>query len=169
MPRLLIARAFATIAPDRYHTTVDSAKHERVLAWFEKHTTFRGTAGNWAHRAGELSQYLVHLTDLGESVFIRNMFPWFVYTQLEGKGGRPVFTPGHKSRARGAEGTDRVKIGSIELRHNLLVETLYADLVGEHGRKAVGTGGKSQSGLGLVSSMPKIDDNSAASAAGSTR
>ncbi len=157
IPRLLIARAFATISPDKYHTTVDSSKHERVVDWFEEHTSFRSTAGNWAHRAAELSRYLRELTDLGDSVLIRNMFPWFVFTQLEGKGGRPVFTPGHKSRLRAGVGTNRVGIEYIKLRHNLLVETLYAELVDEHGRKVVGT--EQPSGLGgFVDAVVKLGD-----------
>jgi hypothetical protein len=157
VPRLLIARAFAATAPERYHTTVDGAKHDRVIAWFEKHTSFRATAGNWAHRAAELSRYLSAITDLGESVFIRNMFPWFVFTQLVSKHGRPTFTHGHRPRAQAGTGRGRVKIGSIALRHNLLVETLYAELVDEHGRVAVGT--EQPSGLGgFVDAVVKRDD-----------
>jgi hypothetical protein len=157
IPRLLIARAFATISPDRYHTTVDSTKHERVVDWFEKHTTFRSTAGNWAHRAAELGRYLGGLKDLGDSVFVRNMFPWFVFTQLEGKDGRPAFTPGHKSRVLAGTGTNRIGIETINLRHNLLVETLYAELVDEYGRKVVGT--EQPSGLGgFVDAVVKLGD-----------
>lgn len=146
VPRLLIARAFATVAPDRYHTTVDTAKHERVIDWFEKHTVFRATHGNWAHRAAELSHYLAGIRELGGSVLIRNMFPWFIYTQLRGKNGRPVFTPGHRKRPHATSGHSSPETYTITLRHNLLVDTLHTELVDEHNEDAVGT--EQPSGLG---------------------
>jgi len=157
VPHLLIARAFATIAPNRYHTTVDVRKHERVIAWFEQHTAFRGSAGNWAHRAAELSQYLDRIGELRQPVLRRNMFPWFVYIQLTGTDGRPVFTPGHRPRARTGRGRKRTETELTVLRHNMLVEKLYNDLSAEHGRKAVGT--EQPSGLGgFVDAVVKFDD-----------
>lgn len=157
VPRLLVARAFAAIAPERYHTTVDAAKHDRVIAWFETHTSFRGTEGNWAHKAAELSHYLSGIRELGDSVLIRNMFPWFVFTQLRSKNGRPAFTPGHRPRTPVGAGRGRVAIESTVLRHNSLVETLYAELVDEHGRTAVGT--EQPSGLGgFVDAVVKRND-----------
>jgi hypothetical protein len=146
VPRLLIARAFATIAPDRYHTTVDAAKHERVIGWFQKHTGFRGTDGSWTHRAAELSRYLAGIPEFGDSALVRNMFPWFVFTQLDGKNGVPVFTPGHRKRLRVTSGGAHPETHTINLRHNLLVENLYAELIDEQDAKAVGT--EQPSGLG---------------------
>jgi hypothetical protein len=157
VPQLLIARAFATIAPDRYHTTVDMRKHERVIGWFEQHTTFRGSPGNWAHRAAELSQFLGRIGGLRESVLTRNMFPWFVYTQLEGTDGRPMFTPGHRSRSWTGIGHKRTETELTVLRHNLLVARLYSELSTEHGSRAVGT--EQPSGLGgFVDAVVKFDD-----------
>jgi hypothetical protein len=157
VPRLLVARAFAAIAPEHYHTTVDVAKHDRVIGWFETHTTFRGTEGNWAHKAAELSRYLLSIPELGGSVLVRNMFPWFVFTQLVSKNGRPAFTPGHRPRTRVGAGRERAAIESTELRHNFLVGALYAELADEHGHAAVGT--EQPSGLGgFVDAVVKRND-----------
>jgi len=157
VPRLLIARAFAAIAPDLYHTTVDSAKHERVIGWFEKHTAFRGTGGNWAHRAAELTRYLAGIPEFGDSALTRNIFPWFVFTQLDGKNGRPVFTPGHRKRLHATSGGARTEPQTINLRHNLLVENLHAALIDEHGEKTVGT--EQPSGLGgFVDAVVKLSE-----------
>jgi hypothetical protein len=157
VPRLLIARAFATIAPDRYHTTVDAGKHEQVISWFEKHTPFRGTTGNWAHKAAGLSRYLAEIAEF-DSVLVRNIFPWFVFTQLDRKNGRPVFTPGHRKRARATSGgVLRVETQTIILRHNLLVENLHDALTDEHGENAVGT--EQPSGLGgFVDAVVKLSE-----------
>ena len=146
LPRLLVSRAFATLSPERYHTTVDAENHERVVTWFEHHTSFRATAGNWAHRAMELSDYLKGVAQLNGSPLIRNMFPWFVFTQIDDRDGRPLFTPGHRSRSRTGAGRDGRAVEAIVLRHNLLVESLYAELSAQYGRKAVGT--EQPSGLG---------------------
>jgi hypothetical protein len=146
VPYLLIARAFATIAPDRYHTTVDHTKHERIIGWFEQHTMFRASAGNWALRANELTRYLNGIGELHENKLLRNMFPWFVFTQLTGKNGRPVFTPGHRPRAWTGAGRRTVQTERTTLRHNLLVERLHSELIEQHGQKVVGT--EQPSGLG---------------------
>lgn len=87
------------------------------------------------------------------------MFPWFIFSQVASKHGRPAFTPGHRPRARSAAGRDRLEVGAITLRHNLLVETLHARLADEFGRDAVGT--EQPSGLGgLVDAVVKYDDKS---------
>jgi hypothetical protein len=157
VPRLLIARAFAAIAPDRYHTTVDATKHERVISWFEKHTAFRGTDGNWAHRSAELSRYLAGIPEFGDSVLVRNMFPWFVFTQLDGKNGRPMFAPGHRKRLCATSGSAHAQAQTINLRHNLLVENLYAVLLDEHDENAVGT--EQPSGLGgFVDAVVRVSE-----------
>lgn len=124
VPYLLIARAFATIAPDRYHTTVDIKKHEQIIAWFEQHTAFKASAGNWTHRANELTRYLGGVSELREKTFHRNIFPWFVFTQLIGSHGRPAFTPGHRPRAWTGAGRRATQTELTRLRHNLLVERL---------------------------------------------
>jgi len=52
---------------------------------------------------------------------------------------------------------EQVAIGSTVLRHNLLVDSLYAQLVDEHGRAAVGT--EQPSGLGgFVDAVVKRND-----------
>jgi hypothetical protein len=158
LPRLLVARAFAAIAPGRYHTTVDSEKHEKVIAWFEKHTTFRATPGNWAHRASEVTAFLAGIREFNGAIFVRNMFPWFVYTQLAKRKGRPVFTPGHKSRLQWTQARAQVATRAIELKHNALVDELHRVLMEEHGRDAVGT--EQPSGLGgFVDAILKLDEH----------
>jgi hypothetical protein len=146
VPRLLVARAFATLAPDLYHTTVDETKHEKVLRWFEDHTNYRAEEGNWAHRARSLASFLSDLPQLEDSIFVRNMFPWFVFGQLPGNDGRPAFAPGHRPRAKVGVGGQRTVLESMDLRHNAIVEALYLDLVAEHGVEAVGC--EQPSGLG---------------------
>jgi hypothetical protein len=74
------------------------------------------------------------------------MFPWFVFTQLSSKNGRPVFSPGHRTRSSVGAGRSRDVIQSVVLRHNVLVKALYAELVDEHGGLMVGT--EQASGLG---------------------
>lgn len=157
VPRLLIARAFATIAPDHYHTTVDEERHEQVIDWFEEHTSFRGAGGNWAHKAAELNSFLSAIPELGESVLRRNLFPWFVHTQIGRNDGRPIFTAGHRLRVRETASDFPSATRSIILRHNVLVEHLYRKLVDEHGINSVGT--EQPSGLGgFVDAVVRVSE-----------
>lgn len=157
IPRLLVARAFATVAPNRYHTTVHESKHDRVIEWFEKHSSFRSSPGNWAHRAAELTVYLGGIRELRDSILLRNMFPWFIFSQLTDTSGRPVFAPGHRCRVSVAEARVTGKTNRVVLRHNVLVEALYRKLTLKHGSKAVGT--EQPSGLGgFVDVVVRIEE-----------
>lgn len=57
-PRLLAARMFAAVHPERYHTTVDERKQSAMLCWFEVNTGLQKMRGNWAEVAQALTQHL---------------------------------------------------------------------------------------------------------------
>ncbi|MGY0611251.1 hypothetical protein [Luteimonas sp. A501] len=148
VPRLMLARAFSAIHPDRYHTTVDVAKQDRLLPWFEAHSGFVAPPGNWAVRAEALTRHLDRCGVFDGDRELRNMFPWYVFEQLRDASGKLLFRPGHTPRppigqARGTGGTR-----SIEYRHNVIQDALVALLRERHGEDAVasehstGTGGR---------------------------
>jgi hypothetical protein len=149
VPHLLIARAFAAIHPERYHTTVDAESQERLLQWFVEHTGFEVPAGSWAWKAAALT---VHLDrsgmSFGESLECRNMFPWFVLEQMRDATGRVPFVAGHTQKAEAGLAITAGGSTQIEYRHNLIQERLYALLCERHGKGAVrteaptGTGGR---------------------------
>lgn len=148
VPRLMIARVFSAIHPGLYHTTVDSAKQEYMIPWFERHTGFVAPSGNWALRASALCRHLDGFGVFSEEVELRNMFPWYVREQMRDGKGQLAFRPGHaeKSSAGIAEGKGGTR--TIDYRQNLIQSRLYAHLVTLHGKDAVatehatGTGGR---------------------------
>jgi len=147
VPRLLIARAFAAIHPERYHTTVDASKQDRVIPWFAQHTGFVPPEGGWATKAEALTAHLASWKGFGGDSLLRNMFPWFVFDQLRDAAGHILFRPGHVERPQ--HGSADVSPGArdISYRHNVLQGHLYKLLCAEYGQDAVrteqptGTGG----------------------------
>ncbi|WAI81752.1 MULTISPECIES: hypothetical protein [Achromobacter] len=147
VPRLLIARVFAAIHPDLYHTTVDNSSHDEVLIWFKRHTGFvYKTANSWAEKAHALVVHLDEFKVFGKDLLARNIFPWFVIDQLRaGDPGR--VRPGHRPRAESSFAYLPAQEREIALRHNALLTKLYAQLVEEYGEPQVfteyptGTGG----------------------------
>lgn len=148
VPRLMLARAFAAIHPNRYHTTVDAAKQERVIPWFQAHTGFVAPAGNWAARAEALTRHLARCDVFGGDRELRNMFPWYVFEQLRDASGRLPFRPGHVSRAASGQSMDCAKVRTIEYRQNVIQDRLVEMLRAQYGEHAVatehptGTGGR---------------------------
>ncbi|WP_257386590.1 hypothetical protein [Tahibacter caeni] len=147
VPRLLIARAFAGIHPERYHTTVDATRQNQALDWFAAHTGFvvsRSTS--WAVRAEALT---AHLDRAGvfEDILARNIFPWFVVDQLRARTVPPGIPPGHTPRPELALSDLPPARRVIVLRHNAVQTALFARLVAEFGHQNVwteyptGTGG----------------------------
>ncbi|MDG2518096.1 DUF2002 family protein [Lysobacter soli] len=136
--RLLVARAFAAIHPERYHTTVDAEKQERIIPWFVEHTGFAPPAGSWAVRAEALSAHLDR-SGLFPGLELRNMFPWFVFEQMKDATGKVPFRPGHTPKpARGAaRGSSEMR--EIDYRHNRIQDRLFELLCARHGKDAVGT------------------------------
>jgi len=147
VPRLLLARSFAGIHPDRYHTTVNAESQDQVLTWFAEHTGFvlpRSTG--WAHQAQALVRHLDR-TGLFEDNLARNIFPWFVLDQLRARNTAPDRKDRHNPRPPEAYAhlpeSDRI----IQLRHNQVQTALFEQLEAEFGRGTVwteyptGTGG----------------------------
>ncbi|HDS1674820.1 TPA: hypothetical protein ACKQCJ_000800 [Stenotrophomonas maltophilia] len=122
-PRLVLARAFAAIHPDTYHTVVDGKKHAEVAQWCARHTGFINPGGNWASQAAALSAHLTEC-EIAEEPLVRNIFPWFVYRNLVAGSDKVKFVPGHRSRV--ANGTAEVEAGlkSIQYRQNVIQDRL---------------------------------------------
>jgi len=79
VPRLVVARAFASVHPETYHTTVDATRHERVIEWCRVHLRFvPPMSASWAQRAAALTAHLETVPSLRGRMLERNMFPWFV-------------------------------------------------------------------------------------------
>ena len=147
VPKLLIARAFAAIHPERYHTTVDAPKQDRVIAWFVEHTDFVAPEGNWATKALALTAHLERCGVFGSKIEYRNMFPWFIFEQMLEPSGRIAFHAGHTARLGTREAMLPARQWTISLRHNRIQDRLYALLCEQHGSDSVrteqptGTGG----------------------------
>ena len=137
--RLLVARAFAAIHPERYHTTVDATKQERIIPWFVEHTGFIAPEGNWATRAAALSAHLEHCGVFGDQLEQRNMFPWYVFEQMRDASGKVPFRKGHTPRPATGQGERSAQTLAISYRHNLMQDLLVAVLREQHGEDAVGT------------------------------
>lgn len=134
VPRLLIARAFAGIHPQRYHTTVDARSQEDVLQWFVENTGFvLPPSRGWADRALAL---VSHMDRIGvhEDVLARNLFPWFVIEQLRAREGSDEIPPGHTPRAAGGYADLPPQRRAIVLKHNTVQTALYNALVEAFGR-----------------------------------
>lgn len=138
MPWLLIARAFAAIHPQQYHTTVYEDPHNQVLTWFSEHTGFVvPTEPDWATRALALTAHLDSLVVFGEDMLRRNIFPWFVSERLRSMPSS--IPPGHSPRPLEAYSHLSPEERRVELRHNAIQTALFAQLVAEFGRKRVWT------------------------------
>lgn len=129
VPRLLLARAFAAIHPQRYHTTVDGPRQHQVIAWFEAHTGFIPPTGSWAVRAAALTAHLDSTGRFAEEPHYRNLFPWFVYErQHQGKDTIP-FRPGYRPQDEAVRIEEReahqVVVGR---RHVEIQKRLYDEL-----------------------------------------
>ncbi|MDN7413046.1 hypothetical protein QZM42_31445 [Burkholderia vietnamiensis] len=148
VPRLLIRRVFAGVHPRLYHTTVDEPRHDAALGWFAKHMHFAApTSKNWAARAHALVNHLDRLNLFDGDILVRNMFPWFVVTQLNAQSDGTGIKPGHKKRPSTAFVNLPPAQRTIALRHNDVQTALYAKLSHEYGKNLVwtehptGTGG----------------------------
>lgn len=151
VPRLLLARAFAAIHPERYHTTVDRAKQDRVIPWFVEHTGLVAPEGSWAYKAAALTEHLDRCGLFGGNHLHRNIFTWHVFDQLRDSDDRLVFRPGYVERTVRIE-TDTWSTRTLAVSrrqiHDLIQNQLYKALrdrngedctAGEH---ATGTGGR---------------------------
>lgn len=148
VPRLMIARAFAGIHPDLYHTTVDTASQRIAVGWFTEHTGFvPPSSGSWAHVAQALSAHLRVMEGLGDDPLARNMFPWFVVEQLRARNGSYKIPAGHYPRPSSTFADISAEKRYVSLRHNVIQAVLYKELVQAYGRECVwtehpsGTGG----------------------------
>lgn len=148
VPQLLLARAFAAIHPERYHTTVDATRQDAIIPWFEQHTGFVAPEGNWAAKAAALTSHLDRCGVFGGDVERRNIFPWYVVDQLQFANGRLPFQPGHTSRPAVGTATSEAQKRTVEYRQNLIQDRLVQLLQERYGRNAVasehptGTGGR---------------------------
>ncbi|TAL87620.1 MAG: hypothetical protein EPN74_01045 [Rhodanobacter sp.] len=148
VPHLLIARAFAGVHPQRYHTTVDASSQDRILDWFAQHTGHQvPRSTNWAVRAQALVKHLDRVDVFGRDIHARNIFPWFVLDQLRGRAATTNGPPGHSPRPASAFADLPAAQRLLELRHNLVQNALFAQLEEEFGAGTVwteyptGTGG----------------------------
>lgn len=145
VPRLVLARAFAAIHPDRYHTIVDSDKQDKAIEWFVRHTGFVRMGGNWADQAAALSAHLRYCNVSGQQE-VRNVFPWFVYCNLAADSGRVRFIPGHKSRVPTGTAQAKESIRTVQYRQNIIQDRLVEILRRSYGDSVAsehptGTGG----------------------------
>jgi len=148
VPRLLIARAFAGIHPDHYHTTVDSSSQNQALRWFVEHTGFiMPNSTDWGARAQVLTTHLDRANMFDDDTLARNIFPWFVVDQLRGRTAPASIPPGHSPRPTTAFADLPPAQRVIALRHNTIQTILFAQLAAQYGEDRVwteyptGTGG----------------------------
>ncbi|NVZ52420.1 hypothetical protein HX792_18900 [Pseudomonas sp. B6002] len=157
LPKLLTARAFATLHPKVYHTLAEAAMQEKVIAWMSKYTGFSAPEGNWAHRAQALARHLTAIASFDEAGLERNMFPWFVYEQLRGENFLATFKPGHRERAHSAYANVPATLRKILLRHNQLQTCLYHQLCEQYGDTKVKTEQATGSG-GFADALVRVSD-----------
>jgi hypothetical protein len=148
VPRLLVARAFAGIHPQRYHTTVDADSQKDTLQWFAEHTGFTGPGEtDWCSTAGALVSHLDATKAFDNDTYARNIFPWFVVQQLRARAAPKNFRPGHVPRVEKTTAELPLTQRTIRLRHNALQTVLFNQLAAQYGPKNVwtefptGTGG----------------------------
>ncbi|BCL76514.1 hypothetical protein JHS3_22500 [Jeongeupia sp. HS-3] len=148
VPRLLLARAFAAIHPDLYHTTVDEGKQQRVIPWFVRHTGFVEPEGNWATKAAALTAHLDRCGVFAGDTLRRNLFPWYVFDQLRDANGKLPFRAGHRPHSAPQLSGQRTPIRSVSQRHNDIQNQLYRQLCAQPDagsvatEHATGTGGR---------------------------
>ena len=147
VPRLLLARAFATVHPERYHTTVSRAKHEAVIPWFARHTGFVAPAGSWAVRAAALTEHLERSGLFAGQRARRNMFPWYVFENMDSMVGDIEFRPEHVSKVQRGVSVSPEERREVQYRQNVIQDRLVARLRAIHGNNVgseqkTGTGGK---------------------------
>lgn len=139
VPRALVARAFATIHPDRYHTVVKTTDQDHLIPWFEEHTGFVPPPGGWASRAAALLAHLSRWHDFDADVVLRNTFPWFVFEQLHNRQGRINFKPGHLPRQRDVQIVREASVATLSDRHIAIQDALYRRLLDAHDPDSVAT------------------------------
>jgi hypothetical protein len=148
VPRLLIARAFAGVHPNHYHTIVDASSQNRALKWFGEHCGFiTPSSANWGVRARALMAHLDRTNLFGEDILARNIFPWFIVDQLRARAAPADIPPGHSPRPPTAFADLSATQRAIALRHNIVQTALFELLAAEYGEDRVwteyptGTGG----------------------------
>jgi hypothetical protein len=148
VPRLLVARAFASIHPRRYHTTVDADSQKDSLQWFAEHTGFTGPGQpSWGSIAEALASHIDRLQVFDNDSYVRNMFPWFVVEQLRARTAPKKIRPGHMPRVEKTTSELLPNQRTITLRHNALQTVLFSQLAAQYGAENVwtefptGTGG----------------------------
>jgi hypothetical protein len=139
VPRLLLARAFATVHPNRYHTTVAQTKHEAVIPWFEQHTGFVAPSGDWATRAAALTEHLERSGLFVGQQARRNMFPWYVFESLTSTPQATEFRPEHVSKVRRGQAATQEERRQVNYRQNVIQDRMVKHLRGIYGRNAVGS------------------------------
>lgn len=139
VPRLLLARAFATVHPNRYHTTVAQTKHDAVIPWFEQHTGFVAPSGDWAMRAAALTEHLERSGLFVGQQARRNMFPWYVFESLTSTPQATEFRPEHVSKVRRGQAATQEERRQVSYRQNVIQDRLVEHLRGIYGHDAVGS------------------------------
>jgi hypothetical protein len=138
IPRLLIARAFASIHPELYHTTVDGPSQDRAIPWFVEHTGFDPVSGgNWATKAAALTAHLSLLPQFEGNELLRNTFPWLVIEQLQDPNDPAVLNGSHRPRSRAAVANIPESVRQIRIRHSDLQDELVRILREEFGSNSV--------------------------------
>ncbi|MEC3888898.1 hypothetical protein [Xanthomonas campestris] len=149
IPWILIARAFAGIHPQLYHTTVGDAYQNSLMPWFASHTGFAiPRSRSWAVRAHALTEHLEDLGVFGSDYLARNIFPWFVHCQIDSsKFSKDIssdYAPPLGETSYLLAGAERV----VSLRHNLVQAALLTSLRHEfsdcivRAEHPTGTGGR---------------------------
>ncbi|MCZ8158442.1 MAG: hypothetical protein O9256_00865 [Rhizobiaceae bacterium] len=139
VPRMLLARAFATVHPERYHTTVSQSKHEAVIPWFERHTGFVAPPGDWAVRAAALTHHLEQSRLFSGQRARRNMFPWHVFESLGATPSTIDFRPEHVSKVRRGQSISPTERRDVTYRQNVIQDRLVEQLRRIYGHDAVGS------------------------------
>lgn len=159
VPRLLVARAFAAIHPNDYHTTVDIDSQDDAIQWFVAHTGFVEPRSKiWAERARALTNHMSRIEELAGDIFIRNMFPWFIAEQVNVQKPFKRFHPGYKPRAPVATSDISEHQRKIDLRHNRVQKVLYKELADQHGKEKVATEHATGTG-GYADAVVELSEN----------
>ena len=148
VPRLLVARAFAGIHPQRYHTTVDVSSQKDTLQWFAEHTGFTDSGqSSWASIAEALVSHIDRTQAFDNDIYARNIFPWFVVEQLRARTAPKRIRPGHVPRVEKTTAESLPNERTVRLRHNAIQTLFFSQLSEQYGAENVwtefptGTGG----------------------------